>query len=71
MKILSSVSRVRYAIIEALRLDIGPERFVIAYRHENLLRQLIAAPCIIATGFSSRNAATKALKAQAVSAAAA
>lgn len=70
MKMLSSISRVQYAIIEALRLDAGPERLVIAYRGENSLRELIAAPRIIAAGFSSRNAAAKVLDAKVASAAA-
>ena len=70
MKMLSSVSRVQYAIIEALRLDVGPERLVIAYRGEKSLRGLIAAPRIIAAGFSSHKAAAKALEARVASAAA-
>jgi hypothetical protein len=44
----------RYAVIEALQIEPGPERFVIAYRTEQSLREFIAAPRIIAFGFSSR-----------------
>ena len=51
----------RYAIIEALQIEPGPERFVIAYRTEQSLREFIAAPRIIAFGFSSRAEATATL----------
>jgi len=44
----------RYAVIEALRTDADPERFVIAYRSKQALHDVIAAPCIIALGLSSR-----------------
>jgi len=43
----------QYAVIEARR----NERFVIAYRNERSLREFIAAPCIVASGFASREAA--------------
>ena len=52
------VANVRYAVIEAFRAEGGPERFVLAYRSEQSLRDLIAAPCIAAFGFSSREDAT-------------
>jgi len=48
------VADVRYAVIEALRAEGGPERFVLANRNEQSLRDLIAAPCIAAFGFSYR-----------------
>ena len=48
------VADVRYAVIEALRAEGGPERFVLANRNEQSLRDLIAAPCIAAFDFSSR-----------------
>jgi len=54
---LIDFARLRYAVIEALRTDADPERFVIAYRHEQSLHDLIAAPCIIAAGFFSREEA--------------
>jgi hypothetical protein len=47
------VGDVRYAVIEAFRKG-DSERFVLAYRDEQSLRDLIAAPCIAAFGFSSR-----------------
>jgi hypothetical protein len=49
--------RVRYAVIEARRLEGRPERLVIAYPDEDTLRDLLAAPSIIASGFASREAA--------------
>jgi hypothetical protein len=52
------VGDVRYAVIEAFRAEGGRERFVLAYRNEQSLRDLIAAPCIAAFGFSSREDAT-------------
>jgi hypothetical protein len=45
---------VQYAVIAGLRTETGPERLVIAYPNEESLRDLIAAPSIIAVGFSSR-----------------
>jgi hypothetical protein len=48
---------VRYAIIAGLRTETGPERLVIAYPNEESLRDLIAAPSIVALGFSSREEA--------------
>jgi hypothetical protein len=49
-------TNVRYAIIEETRTgDRG--RFVVAYRNEYLLRDLIAPSCIAASGFSSREEA--------------
>ena len=47
-------SEVQYAVIEALQTEAGSERFVIAYRSEQALHNVIAEPCIIAFGFSSR-----------------
>jgi hypothetical protein len=47
-------SGVRYAVIAGLRTETGPERLVIAYPNEESLRDLIAAPSIVAVGFSSR-----------------
>ena len=48
---------VKYAVIAGLRTETGPERLVIAYPNEESLRDLIAAPSIIAVGFSSREEA--------------
>jgi hypothetical protein len=47
-------TNVRYAIIEETRAG---GRFVVAYRNEYLLRDLIAPSCIAAFGFSSREEA--------------
>ena len=47
----------RYAVIAGLHTETGIERLVIAYPNEESLRDLIAAPSIIAAGFSSREAA--------------
>ena len=54
--------RLRYAAIEALRSDADPERFVIAYRNEQALHDLIAAPCIITFGFFSGEEAEASIK---------
>jgi hypothetical protein len=43
----------QYAVIEARRTEGPPERFVIAYSDEESLRELIAGPSIIASGFAS------------------
>lgn len=48
---------VRYAVIEVLQTKTGHERIVIAYPNEELLRDLIAAPSIVAFGFASREEA--------------
>ena len=50
-------SSLQYAVIEALRTGGRPESVVIAYRDEESLRDLIAAPSIVAVGFSSRQQA--------------
>ncbi len=54
MNKLADSSGVQYAVIAGLRTETGPERLVIAYRNEESLRDLIAAPSIMALGFSSR-----------------
>jgi len=51
------VSNVQYAVIETFRTEGGSERFVLAYHDERSLRGLIAAACIAAFGFSSREEA--------------
>ena len=53
-------SGVQYAVIAGLRTETGPERLVIAYPNEEALRDLIAAPSIIAVGFCSREEAVAA-----------
>jgi hypothetical protein len=47
----------RYAVIEARRAEGPSERFVIGYRDEEWLRELIAGPSIIACGFANREEA--------------
>jgi hypothetical protein len=47
----------QYAVIEARRTEGPSERFVIAYRDEESLRELIAGPSIMACGFASREEA--------------
>ena len=51
---LVEFSEMQYAVIEAPQIEPGPERFVIAYCTEKSLYEFIAAPRIIAFGFSSR-----------------
>jgi hypothetical protein len=50
-------SGVQYVVIAGLRTETGPERLVIAYLNEESLRDLIAAPSMVALGFSSREEA--------------
>jgi hypothetical protein len=49
--------RVQYAVVEAHYSKARSERFVVAYVKEKSLRQFIAAPRIIASGFSLENEA--------------
>jgi hypothetical protein len=44
----------RFAVIESRWTDRRPDRFVIEYRDEETLRELIATPSIVAIGFASR-----------------
>ena len=57
MSELFDCSQLQYAVIEALWIDAGPERFVISYGSEQALYDVIAAPRINAFGFSSREGA--------------
>jgi hypothetical protein len=59
---LITFSNVRYAVIETCVSE-GCERFVIAYRNEQSLHNMIAAPRIIAFGFFSREEAETSTKA--------
>jgi hypothetical protein len=63
MSILLDCSELRYAVIEALRTDADPERFVIAYGSQQALHDVIAAPRIVAFGFSSREEAEASINA--------
>lgn len=55
----SRTSPVQYAVIQVRESDAGMERCVIGYRDERALRRLLAKRSIVATGFSSRDEATK------------
>jgi hypothetical protein len=57
MSELFDCSQLQYAVIGARWIDAGPERFVISYGREQALDDVIAAPRIIAFGFSSREEA--------------
>jgi len=59
MKTLNHSSGVRYAVIQVRQSDLGAEHFVIQYHDVRALRQFLAKPSIVATGFSSRDEATK------------
>ena len=59
---LVGFARLQYALVEALRADADPARFVIAYRTEQAPRDLTAALCIIAFGFLSREEAEASIK---------
>jgi len=55
---LIDTSAWRYAVI-SVRFDPDRERLVIAYPEEEILRDLIAAPSILALGYTSRADALK------------
>ncbi len=57
MNKLVDFSSVQYAVIEGPHTKTGHERLVIAYPNEQTLRDLIAAPSIVAFGFASREEA--------------
>jgi len=67
---LVAFSGVMYAVVEALQAEAAPERFVIPYRNERSLHDVLAASCIIAFGFSSREEAVASAKASVATAAA-
>jgi hypothetical protein len=54
MKTMSDESRTLYAAIQNRCPDGPAERFVISYTSERALRDLLAAPSIIASGCTSR-----------------
>jgi hypothetical protein len=53
----------RFAVIESRWTDRRPDRFILEYRDEESLRELIATPSIIAVGFTSRVDAIKRIEA--------
>lgn len=59
MKTYNHLSRVQYALIQVRESDRGIERLVISYHDERILRQFLAKRSIVATGFSTRDEATK------------
>ena len=59
MKTYNHLSRVQYALIQVRESDSGIERLVISYHDERILRQFLAKRSIVATGFSTRDEATK------------
>ena len=61
MKTLNNSSFEQYAVIQIRQSDGGVERFVMGYHDECTLRQFLAKSSIFATGFSSRDEATKKL----------
>jgi hypothetical protein len=54
---VSDFPDVRYAVIGVRQTETGPERIVIAYSSEESLRDLVAAPSIVALGFASHDEA--------------
>jgi hypothetical protein len=52
----------QFAVIESRWTDRRPDRFVLVYRDEESLRELIATPSIIALGFTSREDALNRLR---------
>ena len=54
MKTMSNESRTLYAAIQARCPDGPAERFVISYTSEQALRDLLAAPSIVASGCTTR-----------------
>ena len=62
MNKLVNCSEMQFAVIEALQTGAGSERFVIAYRSEQALHDVIAETCIIAFGFFSREEAVATAK---------
>ena len=59
MKTYNNSSHVQYAVIQVRESDSGIERLVISYHDERILRQFLAKRSIVATGFSTRDEATK------------
>jgi hypothetical protein len=55
-------TNLKYAVIQALWTEGRRECIVIAYPDEQSLRDLIAARCIVAVGFASRDHAATSIK---------
>jgi len=56
-----------YAILEVGRATGDPQRFVIAYRSESCLREVLVASCIVVTGYHSWEEAARACEVPALS----
>jgi hypothetical protein len=59
MRTSNNSARVRYAVIQLRQSNGGIERFVIGYEDERAVRQLLVKSSIVATGFLTRDEATK------------
>jgi hypothetical protein len=59
MKTQSNSLVVRYAVIQVRQSDGNIERFVMGYRDKRSLRDLLDKRSIVATGFLSRDEATR------------
>jgi hypothetical protein len=57
MKTMNDESRTLYAAIQTRCPDVPAERFVISYTSEQTLRDLLAAPSILASGCTTRERA--------------
>ncbi|MGA9507658.1 MAG: hypothetical protein WBV55_03320 [Candidatus Sulfotelmatobacter sp.] len=57
MNAVVDFTNARYAVIEGFRTEAGHEHLVIAYPSEKSLRDLFAAPSIVALGFTTRHEA--------------
>ena len=59
MRTSNNSARVQYAVIQLRQSNGGIERFVIGYEDERAVRQLLVKSSIVATGFLTRDEATK------------
>ena len=59
MRTSNNSARVQYALIQLRQSNGGIERFVIGYEDERAVRQLLVKSSIVATGFFTRDEATK------------
>lgn len=59
MNMLTNASCTQYAVIQVRQSDGGFERFVIPYQDEEVLREFLAPPAIIASGLLSLDEATQ------------
>ena len=53
MNTLTNTSCTQYAVIQVRQSDGGIERFVIPYQNEEVLREFLAPPSIVASGLLS------------------